>query len=48
MGLSREEALSSMRVSFGVTSRETEVDAFLGCLASHLTELRAAAAASRP
>lgn len=45
MGLSPEEALSSMRVSFGVTSREAEVDAFLACLASHVTELRAAAAA---
>jgi cysteine desulfurase len=45
MGLSREEALSSMRVSFGVTSQAAEVDAFLACLAFHLGELRAAAAA---
>ena len=40
MGLSREEALSSLRVSFGPTNTEDELNAFLGSLGRHLAELR--------
>lgn len=40
MGLSREEALSSMRVSFGPTNRDEEVEAFLAALERQLAELR--------
>jgi cysteine desulfurase len=46
MGLSREEALSSMRVSFGTGNQPAEVDAFLASLATHVTELRALATAA--
>jgi cysteine desulfurase len=40
MGLSRDEALSSLRVSFGMTNRPEEVDAFLDALAREVAELR--------
>ena len=44
IGLSAEEALSSLRVSFGLTNREEEVDAFLDAL---VREVAGAAPASR-
>jgi cysteine desulfurase len=40
IGLSREEALSSLRVSFGMTNRPEEVDAFLAAVAREVAELR--------
>jgi cysteine desulfurase len=40
MGLSRDEALSSLRVSFGITNRPEEVDSFLDVLAREVAELR--------
>jgi cysteine desulfurase len=40
MGLSRDEALSSLRISFGMTNRPEEVDAFLDALAREVAELR--------
>lgn len=40
MGLSREEALSSLRVSFGMMNRTEEVDRFLDALAREAAELR--------
>jgi cysteine desulfurase len=40
MGLSRDEALSSLRVSFGMTNRPEEVDSFLDALAREVAELR--------
>jgi cysteine desulfurase len=40
MGLSREEALSSLRVSFGPTNDDGELTAFLGALERQLAELR--------
>jgi len=40
MGLSREEALSSLRVSFGMMNRPEEVDRFLDALAREVAELR--------
>jgi cysteine desulfurase len=40
MGLSPEEALSSIRVSFGVTNRAAEVDRFLAALAGEVAALR--------
>lgn len=40
IGLLPEEALSSLRISFGVTNRPEEVDAFLAVLARELAELR--------
>src|SRR6202166_614854 len=40
MGLSPEEALSSIRVSFGVTNRAAEVDRFLAALAREVAALR--------
>jgi cysteine desulfurase len=40
MGLSRDEALSSLRVSFGITNRREEVDAFLDALAREVAALR--------
>lgn len=40
MGLSRDEALSSIRVSFGITNRPEEVDSFLDALAREVAELR--------
>lgn len=43
-GISREEALSSLRVSFGITNTTEEVDAFLGALAREVAELRRAVA----
>lgn len=39
-GISRDEALSSLRVSFGITNTEQDVDAFLDALAREVTELR--------
>jgi cysteine desulfurase len=39
-GISREEALSSLRVSFGVTNIPEEVDLFLDVLAREVAELR--------
>jgi cysteine desulfurase len=40
MGLSAEEALSSLRVSFGMTNSTAEVDSFLGALAEEVSALR--------
>lgn len=40
MGLSREEALSSLRVSFGMMNQAEEVDRFLDALARETAELR--------
>jgi cysteine desulfurase len=40
MGLSRDEALSSLRVSFGPTNSDEEVAVFLGVLGRQLAELR--------
>lgn len=40
MGLARGEALSSLRVSFGVTNRAEEVDAFLAVLTREVERLR--------
>lgn len=40
MGLSRDEALSSLRVSFGMMNRPEEVDRFLDALAREVAELR--------
>ena len=40
IGLSREEALSSLRVSFGITNTPGEVDLFLDVLAREVAELR--------
>ncbi|MFP5286548.1 MAG: cysteine desulfurase family protein, partial [Thermoanaerobaculia bacterium] len=39
-GISREEALSSLRVSFGITNAPEEVDLFLDVLAREVAELR--------
>jgi cysteine desulfurase len=39
IGLSREEALSSLRVSFGITNAPGEVDLFLDVLAREVAEL---------
>jgi cysteine desulfurase len=41
MGLSREEALASLRVSFGITNTLDEVEAFLPVLAREVAALRA-------
>lgn len=43
-GISREEALSSLRVSFGIGNTLEQVDAFLGALAREVAELRRAVA----
>lgn len=40
IGLSPEEALSSLRISFGITNTPEEVDAFLGALTREVAELR--------
>jgi len=40
MGLSAEEALSSLRVSFGMTNTEAEVDRFLAALRDEVAALR--------
>jgi cysteine desulfurase len=45
MGLSRAEALSSLRVSFGPTNDDEEVSAFLGALERQLVDLRRLATA---
>lgn len=45
MGLSRDEALSSLRVSFGPTNSDEEAAAFLGALGRQLAELRRLATA---
>jgi cysteine desulfurase len=43
-GISRQEALSSLRVSFGIGNTEEDVDAFLDALAREAAELRRAVA----
>jgi cysteine desulfurase len=43
MGVPREEAVASLRVSFGLGNREAEVDAFLGALTREVGSLRAMA-----
>jgi cysteine desulfurase len=43
MGVPREEAVASLRVSFGLGNREAEVDAFLGALSREAGSLRATA-----
>jgi cysteine desulfurase len=40
IGLAPEEALSSLRISFGMTNRDEDVDAFLATLAREVAELR--------
>lgn len=40
MGISRAEALGSLRISFGITSTEDEVDRFLAALAREVAALR--------
>ena len=40
VGFSREEALSSLRVSFGITNTREDVDGFLDALAREVAELR--------
>lgn len=45
IGLSRDEALSSLRISFGITNRPEEVDGFLDALAREVAELRRVAPA---
>lgn len=45
IGLSRDEALSSLRISFGITNRIDEVDGFLDALAREVAELRRVAPA---
>ena len=40
VGVSREEALSSLRVSFGITNTREDVDGFLAALAREVAELR--------
>ncbi|MFP5287552.1 MAG: cysteine desulfurase family protein [Thermoanaerobaculia bacterium] len=45
IGLSRDEALSSLRISFGITNRIEEVDGFLDALAREVAELRRVAPA---
>jgi len=44
MGISRQEALSSLRVSFGIANTRDDVDAFLDALAREVAELRRAVA----
>jgi cysteine desulfurase len=44
MGISRQEALSSLRVSFGIANTLDQVDAFLDALAHEVAELRRAVA----
>ncbi len=45
MGVPRAEALSSLRVSFGHTNDDGELDAFVEALGRQVTELRALATA---
>jgi cysteine desulfurase len=40
VGVSREEALSSLRVSFGITNTQEDLDGFLDALAREVAELR--------
>jgi cysteine desulfurase len=47
MGLQRDEAIASLRVSFGVENRLEEVEEFLGVLASEVAELRATVGSRR-
>jgi cysteine desulfurase len=42
MGVSAEESIASLRISFGVTNSVEEVDAFLPLLAREVAALRAA------
>jgi cysteine desulfurase len=46
MGVPREEALASLRVSFGMSNTAREVDAFLASLTLHVAALRKAASAA--
>ena len=43
MGVSAEESIASLRVSFGIPNTEAEIDAFLPVLAREVAELRAPA-----
>ena len=45
IGLSRDEALASLRISFGITNQPEEVDGFLDALAREVAELRRVAPA---
>jgi cysteine desulfurase len=45
IGLSRDEALASLRISFGITNRPEEVDGFLDALTREVAELRRVAPA---
>ncbi|MES1211028.1 MAG: aminotransferase class V-fold PLP-dependent enzyme, partial [Acidobacteriota bacterium] len=40
IGLSRDEALASLRISFGITNQPGELDGFLDALAREVAELR--------
>ncbi|MEE8278751.1 MAG: cysteine desulfurase family protein [Thermoanaerobaculia bacterium] len=40
MGIAREEALSSLRISLGTTNTAADVEAFIGVLAAEVAELR--------
>jgi cysteine desulfurase len=44
MGLDKAEALASLRISFGITNTQQEVEIFLGVLANVVRELRSGAA----
>jgi cysteine desulfurase len=48
MGIPREEALASLRISFGMTNTLAEVDAFLPVLAREVAALRGLGAAGPP
>ena len=45
MGIPREEALASLRISFGMTNTLAEVESFLPVLAREVAALRGLAAA---
>lgn len=47
IGLSVEEALSSLRISFGITNTPEEVDAFLAALEREVAELRRVVSSSQ-
>jgi len=47
MGLSSDEALASLRISFGLTNTEEEVDRFLEVLAAEVLALRGSSSQER-
>ena len=48
LGVTADEALASLRISFGMTNTKREVEVFLTALATVVSELRAAGALSQP